>query len=259
MERIDRVPDGARPTPLVFVHGAWHGAWCWDEHFLDHFAGHGYAAHAFSLRGHGGSANPRSLRRTRLDHYVDDLAAVVDGLDAPPVLIGHSMGGLIVQRYLAGRTLPGAVLAASVPPGGPLGTTLRMAARHPAAFARAHLTLRLWPIVGTPALAREAFFADEMPVEESDRHFARLQDESYFAYADMLLFRHARPGRIDTPILVVGGEADRIFTPAEVRRTAAAYGTEAVMIPGAAHDLMLGPHWPEAAACILGWLAARGI
>ena len=56
LEVISKYPAGAaRPTPLLFVHGAWHGAWCWDEHFLDFFAAHGYAAHALSLRGHGGT------------------------------------------------------------------------------------------------------------------------------------------------------------------------------------------------------------
>lgn len=35
-----------KPNPIVFVHGAWHGAWCWEEHFVDYFAQHGYAIHA---------------------------------------------------------------------------------------------------------------------------------------------------------------------------------------------------------------------
>ena len=51
-----------KPTPLLFVHGAFTGAWCWDEHFLPFFAEAGYAAHAVSLSGHG-----RSRGRDRLD------------------------------------------------------------------------------------------------------------------------------------------------------------------------------------------------
>ena len=45
----------AHQVPLLFVHGAWHAAWCWDEHFFDYFADKGYRALAVSLRGHGGS------------------------------------------------------------------------------------------------------------------------------------------------------------------------------------------------------------
>ena len=43
----------SHPVPLLFVHGTWHAAWCWDEHFLDFFADKGYRAVALSLRGHG--------------------------------------------------------------------------------------------------------------------------------------------------------------------------------------------------------------
>ena len=63
LEVITRTPEGpARPTPILCVHGAWHAAWCWDEHFLPAFARRGYTAHAVSLRGHrgsGGRASPR--------------------------------------------------------------------------------------------------------------------------------------------------------------------------------------------------------
>ena len=243
----------------MFVHGAWHAAWCWAEHYLDWFAARGFECHAFSLRGHGESGNDRSLRTTRIDHYVADLAEVVGSLDRPPVLIGHSMGGLVVQRYLEDRIVPGAVLLAPVPVGGALGVTLRMIRRHPAAFLKANATLRLWPIVATPALARDAFFPADMPEAESDRLWSKLQDESYLAYLDMMVFRRPRPDRITSPVLVVGGEDDRIFTPGEMQKTAAAYGSDPVMISGAAHDLMLDPRWEQSAGAIASWLDERGL
>jgi pimeloyl-ACP methyl ester carboxylesterase len=43
----------AHPVPLLFVHGAWHAAWCWDENFLSFFGDKGYRAVALSFRGHG--------------------------------------------------------------------------------------------------------------------------------------------------------------------------------------------------------------
>ena len=260
LETITRSPEGrAGPTPLLFVHGAWHGAWCWDEHFLPYFAGRGYPSHALNLRGHGKSDNRRSLRTTRIDHYVEDLASVVETLDAPPVLIGHSMGGLVVQRYLEGRNLPAAVLLAPDPVGGAMGTTLRMVKRHPLPFAKANLTMRLWPIVATPKLARDAFFPDDMSEADSDRYWSRLQDESYLAYLDMLVFRKPRPNRITTPVLVIGGEADRIFSKSEMAKTARAYGGSPVMIPGAAHDLMLDTRWQRVADAMLAWLGRQGL
>jgi len=89
-----------RPTPLLLVHGAWHGAWCWQEHFIPYLARAGYAVYAPSLRGHGDSPGRDRLRRTGIGHYVQDVAAVAAALPAAPVLIGHSMGGLVVQKYL---------------------------------------------------------------------------------------------------------------------------------------------------------------
>ena len=63
LEVIDKGSSSeSHPTPLLFVHGAWHGAWCWDEYFLDFFAYRGYRALAVSLRGHGNSPSPTPLR-----------------------------------------------------------------------------------------------------------------------------------------------------------------------------------------------------
>lgn len=58
LEVIDKgASSESHPTPLLFVHGAAHGAWCRDEYFLDFFADRGYRALAVSLRGHGASSN----------------------------------------------------------------------------------------------------------------------------------------------------------------------------------------------------------
>lgn len=65
LEIIDKGATTARhPTPLLFVHGGYHAAWCWDDHFLDHFA-----------------------------DYVDDVRAAAERLGGAPVLVAHSMGG----------------------------------------------------------------------------------------------------------------------------------------------------------------------
>ena len=84
----------SHPVPLLFVHGALHAAWCWDEHFLDFFAAEGYRAIAVSLRGHGQSSGGERLRWTRIQDYADDVAETAAQLPIPPVLVGHSMGGL---------------------------------------------------------------------------------------------------------------------------------------------------------------------
>jgi pimeloyl-ACP methyl ester carboxylesterase len=82
LEVIDKGrPSAAHPVPLLFVHGGWHGAWCWDEHFLDFFADKGFRAAAVSLRGHGKSETEQPLNTCSIKDYVDDVLAAVDRLD----------------------------------------------------------------------------------------------------------------------------------------------------------------------------------
>jgi len=260
LEMIARRAEGeTRETPILFVHGAWHGAWCWDEHFLRYFSRHGYPAHALSLRGHGGSEGRERLRWTSIADYVSDIAHAAAQLPRPPVVVGHSMGGHVVQKYLEAHPSPGAVLLASVPPQGALPATVRLALRHPVAFARANLTLSLYPLVATLDLKREAFFSEAMPRSEVEKYAGLIQDESYRAFLDMVILNLPRPGRVKTPMLVIGGEDDGLFRLHEFRATARAYGTTAVIQPGAAHDLMLDPSWQTVADTILAWLNERGL
>ena len=159
LEVIDKGSSGeAHPAPLLFVHGANHAAWCWDEHFLDFFADKGYRALAVNLRGHGGSATSKPLRKCSIADYVDDVASVADTLQARPVVIGHSMGGFVVQKYLESHEAPAGVLVASFPPGGSAGMTLRRMKRHPWLSIKAAITGKQLPGLNTPKLAREAFF-----------------------------------------------------------------------------------------------------
>lgn len=260
LELITEKPEtGKRPAPLLFVHGAWHGAWCWEEHFLPYFASHGYSAHALSLRGHGGSPGGEHLRWARISDYVDDVAQVADAMETPPVVIGHSMGGLVVQKYLETHHAPAAVLLASVPPAGALRTALSIARRHPWAFLKANLSLSLYPVIGTPKLAREAFFAENISTEKLAGHFERLQNESYRAFLDMLFFNLPKPERVSTNILVLGAEKDTIFTPYEIEATAKAYRAAPEIWAGMAHDMMLEDSWQSVADRIIEWLDHRGL
>src|SRR5260221_2029224 len=241
--------------PLLFVHGAWHGAWCWEEHFLGYFADRGWQVKAIDLRGHASARARKRLRWTRLAEYVADLAEAAAAMPEPRVVIGHSMGGIVVQKYLESHTPAAAVLVASVPPAGVLLTTLRFLSRHPLKFLKANLTMSLWPIVETPELAREMFFTRVMRDSEVRALHDRLQDESYLAYLDMLGLDLPRPAAAaKVPMLVVGGREDRFFSPREVKRTATAYGADLEIFPDLAHDLMLGPGWQVVAGHLNAWL-----
>ncbi|MBN1814794.1 MAG: alpha/beta fold hydrolase [Anaerolineae bacterium] len=176
LEIITRKPErDAHSPPVLFVHGMFHGAWCWDEHFLSYFAQHGYVAHALSLRGHAGSEGHERLRWASVADYVSDLRQVVNQLPTTPVLVGHSMGGLLIQEYLQSHEAPAAVLLASVSPQGLLPATLRCLCLHPLALIKANLTLNTYPVVATPGRCRDLFFSDGIPVEKLATYSARMQ------------------------------------------------------------------------------------
>lgn len=255
IELISKYPkETIQKAPLLFVHGAWHGAWCWDEYFLDYFTKHGFEAHALSLRGHGKSDGRERLRWTRISEYVQDVETAVNQLSQPPILIGHSMGGFIVQKYLETHTTPGSILLASVPPQGTLGITLRIAKRHPFRFAKVNLTMSLYPLIDTPKLTAESFFSPTMSDQKVAGYFDRMQDEAYLGYLDMLVFDLPKPKRIKNRMLVLGAANDKIVTVKEVEKTAQAYNAESHISPNMAHDMMLEAGWQAVADRMIRWI-----
>jgi len=259
LEVIADAKDVTCATPILFVHGAWHAAWCW-ENFLPYFAQKGYGAYALSLRGHGASAGREEIRWHSAAHgYVADVARIVQTLHRPPVLVGHSMGGYVVQKYLETHTAPAGVLMASIPVSGIFGFGIRFGLRHPWPFLKAHFLLNPWHMVATPALMRDTFFSPQVPAEEIARHFARLQAESFRMELETLLLNLPRPDKVTTPLLVLAAADDRVFSVAEAQATARAYGTEAQIFPDMSHDMMLEPNWQGVADRILDWLREQGL
>jgi pimeloyl-ACP methyl ester carboxylesterase len=249
----------AHPVPLLFVHGAWHAAWCWDENFLSFFADRSYRALALSFRGHGESPIDKPLRRCSVADYIQDVSSVAGQLPRPPVVIGHSMGGLIVQKYLEKHTAPAGVLMTSIPPQGNLGNALRWIRQRPTHFAKMTFTGKALPYINSPELARERFFSAHTPEADVRRYAARLQEDSTRIGIDCLLLRLPRPKRVTTPLLVLGAEEDTAHTRNEILATARAYCTKAEFFPDMGHNMMLEPGWPAVAERIDSWLGTRGL
>ena len=255
LEMISKYPlMSEHPTPLLFIHGTLHTAVCWDVHFLDYFAQHGYAAHAMNLRGHGNSEGREKLRWTRIADFVKDVADTVQQLPSPPILIGHSMGGFIIQHYLEDHDAPGAVLLSSASPAGLLPTAIRTARRQLWVFAKTILTLSLKPLLASPQLLGEAFFSNDLPYELLVEYWKQTQDDSYMAFLDMVALDLPKPEKVRTSVLVLGAARDHMIGRREIEATARAYNTKAELIPGVAHNSMLELRWQSVADRILAWL-----
>lgn len=261
LEVIGRPPPAKvspRKTPLLFLHGAYAAAWCWDEHFLPYFAERGYASHALSFSGHGASPGREHLDSFGIDHYVRDVAAVAETLPAPPVLVGHSMGGMVAQKYLEKHEAAGLVLMASVPPQGLWAAALGLA------FQKPGLMNDLNRLLGGGRVAldtlRSAMFAQPVTKEDLARWYKRMQPESHRAIWDMTLFNLPLKSRMKLPpLLVLGAEHDTLIPPSQVEMTARHYGVEAEIFEGMGHGLMLERDWERVAGRILGWLGEQGL
>jgi pimeloyl-ACP methyl ester carboxylesterase len=173
-------------------------------------------------------------------------------------VIGHSMGGFVVQKYLEKRQAPAGVLMGSVPPRGAVGVHLRLLRRHPWLVTRALITGKWLHCVNSAKLAREAFFSAHSPEAEVVGFAARFREESARAIRGMMSDL-PRPEHVTVPLLVLGAGDDGIISAEEVRATARAYRTEAEIFPDIGHDMMLEAGWTAVADRIHNWLVAGGL
>jgi len=235
--------ESERPT-LLFVHGLGHGAWCW-ENWLDGAAAAGYPAAAVSLRGHAGSAG--SLRGASLGDYVDDVVRTAATFPRQVVLVGHSLGGLVVQRVLARYPARAAVLVAPVP-------------AQPAVSALAGITAQrpldaLRMVVGANLPLRPEYLFTGLPQEPAQQYADRCGSESALAQYQLLFHRPSPPARGNPPMLVLASPQDRLIPLSAIRATAWRYRAQLQQFPGLGHNLMLDDGWQLPLNAMLTWLS----
>ena len=257
LERKSEVKQGASGGrySVLFVHGAGTSSACWLR-FLDYFAAAGCDAYALSLRGHGKSESPRCIALTGCAAYVDDIRECVKLIDRPVVLVGHSWGGYVLQRYLERyHDSLGAVLIASAPPATSLPAYWQMFKMFPWLVTVAHLTARPHYVYSTWESIKALLYHPNTPDEAIDSHAENLEPISTILYLQTIL-RPPKANLVDTEILVIGGENDAIYSSDLIEKTGKAYGCTPVIIPNAGHMMMLESNWEQAAKEVLQWVLA---
>lgn len=294
--RDTSITEDERP-PLVFIHGSFHSSWCWEKYYLPFFAQRGFkVVCALSLRGTNGTWAGPGVTKVKIHQHVDDVVAFLHWLNdatnnitatssLPPVLIGHSFGGLTIMKYLermyssSGSStedssvvvvpaLSGCCVACSVPPSGMSPMTLRYLRRNLIASYKLTVGFALKKVLTNKLLCRELFFGDddsisEEELEEIQGRFA--QDST--AMIDLMDMNKALPSKMVLsndggkvsfarqlpPSLVIGASDDYVVDRQGVVETAQYFGVEPTWVDSP-HDIMLGTKWINGANAIWKWL-----
>jgi len=256
LELLHEAPKAqARPVPaLLFVHGAFCGAWCWQQTFMPWFAARGFDCWAVSLEGHAGSEGRHYLGAVSIEDYRRNLCSVVKLMKQPPIMIAHSMGGFVLQQYLQHSALPGAAFLASVPPTGMATPSLRMMTQAPALFMKLNLYQHGSYDPDVREL-RDLLFSTDAPIEAIETAIRLCQPESERAVMDMAMVNPLSIRQIHpTPTLVLGAAEDQLIGPEDVVATARQLGVSAEILPQMGHMMMMDTHWEHTALRLLTWL-----
>jgi pimeloyl-ACP methyl ester carboxylesterase len=185
---------------------------------------------------------------------VADIEMAVDRIGRPPVLIGHSMGGMLAQIYAASHPVPGLALLAPVPAEGLGACAYHMSLVAPDLLAQINLVQAFGSHLASPAIIHRAFFTAQTPHTEVMSHMQLMQPESHRAILE-LMNPWLRPGGcLADRVLVVGGTGDKMVPPDALRRTAAFYEAELVLDDVLPHGMMLDATWVRAALPLRRWL-----
>ncbi|XP_038896062.1 phospholipase YtpA [Benincasa hispida] len=266
------MPSNVERPPLIFLHGSYHAAWSWAEHWLPFFSASGFDCYAISLLGQGESDTPSASVAGTLQTHASDIADFIHrSFSTPPVLLGHSFGGLIVQYYIANSKhgdssdaeklfprLTGAVLICSVPPSGNSGLVQRYLFTKPIAAFKVTLSLAAKAFQTSLPLCKETFFSVTMEDHLVLRYQELMKKSSRMPLFDLRKLNASLPvpslPKSCIEVLVLGASDDFIVDAEGLNETGRFYGVTPICVQGVAHDMMLDCSWQKGAEAILTWL-----
>jgi len=251
---------------VVLIHGTWCRGASWDPARAA-FEERGYIVHTPTLRHHELPLQEGAMKIAPLSmrDYTDDLVALVDSLDSPPLVVGLSLGGLLAQLVAARTRHAGLVAACPAPAAGIFGVTPTTLRSIGSIFGGHYLRPRPWlkPIYPTTWQRFRRWIANAQTEEVAREFFADLVCESGRAYCESL-FPFLDRGKATTvnfaaattPVLVIRGECDRLIPPQIAPKTAARYqrGTY-VEIPRSDHLVFSGDALAVTMGYIDNWIA----
>ncbi|MBL6954295.1 MAG: alpha/beta hydrolase [Alphaproteobacteria bacterium] len=254
--------DGGNGT-IMMLPGAFCGAWSFAN-LRGHFEAAGWIVLTPELRYHNQGrdqpADPR-LAQTGLADYVSDLSDIIKGLERPPVLLGHSMGGLLAQLLAAKGLARAMILLTPAPPWGLLPASENE-------IAAAMGLMSVGPFWDQTLNAAFEIAAENslncLPLARQREIFAQFVPESGRALFESLFWMfdlgrasYVNAVNVDCPVLVISGGRDRVISPATARNVADKYRDLATYLEfeDMGHMLLLEDDWRAIASACSDWLA----
>ena len=242
-------PSTETGPPLLFVHGYFGRAIAF-ERMMECLTASGHRCVAVDLRGHGDSMPARDLGRISIHDYADDVERVAR-LMGDPVIVGHSMGGLLAQLAAVRGVTRGIVLLSPAPPRGIPVLSVKLAL-HQYKYMPAIMTSRV-VVPGRSDL--RALVLNRVPPAEQEVLLDLLVPDSGRAAREMSVFGvPIDPAKVRVPVLVIAGDTDYFIPLSRSERVAARYKAPIHVAPGRGHMLIIEPGYEELCDWIGKWV-----
>ena len=241
--------ESPRGAPVLCLHGLFAGSWVY-ERFLPLVAERGHPAAALSFRGHPPSPPIAAIGRTSIAAYCHDASEAARALERP-IVIGHSLGGLVALLLAARNLVRAVVLVSSAPPRGINVLSPSLLLRMPR-----YLPALLFSHAFLPRPRDlDALVLNRVPPAEREPYRIRFVPDSGRAARQAALgASDVDLGATRTPVLVVSGDEDRFVPLGVARRIAQRFDAPLHVAHGHGHFLFGEPGWEAHAAAILDWI-----
>jgi pimeloyl-ACP methyl ester carboxylesterase len=239
-----------KDSDILFVHGMWAGAWMWAN-YMDFFTRKGYDCYALDLRGRPGSIPVNDCGKISINDYVSDVKAVAESL-TDPIIIGHSMGGLLTQKVSELMSPKAAVLIGPAPPAGILMVG-----------GWVHLAMGIYygfDILMGKSILPHLFFLRHLLMNNVPENLHDLIYEKLVAESSRVAREILFPGvsvdanQITCPILVIASDQDQATPISTIQRIVAKYNCDLMTYRQFGHLIISESGWEKPVQDISKWL-----
>lgn len=238
LEIIKKV-NASNKNTILFVHGAYHAAWCWAEHFIPFFYEQGYNVYAMSFRNHGKSERVENINQIVIRDMVNDLVRTVNMIEGKIILIAHSLGCRITQMCLEEicHSIQTLVLMTPMPVRNNFLQLLQMSRKQ------------------NKNKMEYILFSDRLDSDKKGYYMSLLDKESKKVEYAMLRYQRKYSMYVrQIPTLIIGSHNDQCVPLQTIKDNAKIHTAELRIVENICHDMMLDPEWTIIANIILKFM-----